>query len=349
MLWGSKISIVLVTSVAIPAHGSAAVETTEQTIESAYLYRLSSWSGPVRSSGARLAYDRRAREVYVVGGGRGSVGIFSDNGMQVYSFGHDSELHSVVSLAPLASGALVAISRVGNTNRVIECDYRGNVVGTWQLDDLPPRLCGKFDPVRVVSAGDSVFLVDSQAWQVVKTDSHGRFLDAYDLGLLLTLDTEKKRSNDLGGIGVDGAGNLLFTVSTLFSAYVVTPKHEVKRFGKKGGLPGQFALVSGIAADEAGNYYVTDLNRSVVMVFDSSLRFLGELGYRGRKADALVVPREVVAGNGKVFVSQGAKRGVSVFKIEFPGTQSLENGSSGDPPVDTLNRGVASTSNGRRS
>jgi DNA-binding beta-propeller fold protein YncE len=332
----------------VPVVRAAVVATEAPTLRATYLYRLSNWSGPVPSSGAGLAYDRQTREVYVVGGGDGSVGLFSDNGMEVYSFGHDSELHSVVSLAPLASGALIAISRDGDESQVVETDYRGEVTGTWRLDDLPARLRGEFDPVRVVSAGDAVYLADLAAWQVVKTDNHGRFLGQYDLGLLLTFDNAKKRRHILSGVGVDEAGNLLLTVATDFAAYVITPDHEVRRFGTKGELPGEFAVINSIAADEAGNLYITDLNRSVVMVFDPSFRFLGEFGYRGRQADALVIPRNVVAGNGKVFVSQGAGRGVSVFKVNLPETRKLDrNPSTGEQPAELSNRGETSTKQGR--
>jgi sugar lactone lactonase YvrE len=304
----------------------------------------------VRSSGAGLAYDRETGELYVVGGGNGSIGVFSDNGMEVYSFGHDSELHSVISLAPLASGNLVVISRDGTKSRVLETDYRGEVIGTWKLNDLPPRLRGRFDPVRVMSDRDDVFLVDSEAWLVVRTNIHGRFVDTYDLGLLLTLDNAKRRSHVLGRVATDGSGNLLFTVPTLFSGYIVSPDHSVTRFGKKGGLPGEFSVVSGIAADESGNLYVTDLSRAVVMVFDRAFRFLGEIGYRGRQADALIVPREVVAGRGKVFVSQGANRGVSVFEVKLPETGSLDAvPSAGVAPAESLNRGVATTDKRKRS
>jgi hypothetical protein len=53
------------------------------------------------------------------------------------------------------------------------------------------------------------------------------------------------------------------------------------------------------------------------MVFDSStLRFLGEFGYRGDDPENLIAPSNVAVGNGRVYVSQ-SRGAVKAFAVRF--------------------------------
>ena len=73
-----------------------------------------------------------------------------------------------------------------------------------------------------------------------------------------------------------------------------------------------------MAADERGSIFVADTLRCVVMIFDRELRFLKEFGYRGLEPGSLIAPMELAAdGNGRVYVSQSANRGVSVYRLTY--------------------------------
>jgi len=96
---------------------------------------------------------------------------------------------------------------------------------------------------------------------------------------------------------------------------VLSPDGTLRSFGIKGSAPGKFNVISGIAVDEKGYYYVTDILKSAVLVFDKDFRWLKEFGYRGNRPGSLASPVDVAAGGGKIYVSQYARRGVSVFKI----------------------------------
>jgi hypothetical protein len=53
-----------------------------------------------------------------------------------------------------------------------------------------------------------------------------------------------------------------------------------------------------------------------VMVFDRDFRLLAEFGYRGARPENLIVPDDLaVDGRDRVYVSQGRRRGVSVFSL----------------------------------
>src|SRR5262249_20525691 len=144
----------------------------------------------------------------------------------------------------------------------------------------------------------------------------GREQALFDFGAQLGFDGPKRADNDMRGFSVDHAGNMYFTIPTQFSAFVATPDGKVRSFGTRGSSPGKFSVVAGIAADDDGHIYITDILRAVVMVFDRDFRFLGEFGYRGNGAENLVGPSAVVVGNGRVYVSQ-ATGPVKVFGVQF--------------------------------
>lgn len=87
-------------------------------------------------------------------------------------------------------------------------------------------------------------------------------------------------------------------------------------FGLAGSGPGKFGVVAGIAPENDGDFiYVADRLRSTVLVFDKALNFVSEFGFRGYGPGSLIVPDDIVLDNdGKIYVSQGGNRGVSVFQ-----------------------------------
>jgi hypothetical protein len=128
---------------------------------------------------------------------------------------------------------------------------------------------------------------------------------------------ESARRSDLGlrGFNVDREGNILFTIQPLFSAFTMSPEGEIRAFGTKGSAPGKFNIVGGIARDDAGNYYVADILKSAVLLFDKDLQWRKEFGYRSGRPSGLVAPEDMVAVGDRLFVSQRARAGVSVFRI----------------------------------
>jgi hypothetical protein len=101
----------------------------------------------------------------------------------------------------------------------------------------------------------------------------------------------------------------------MFKACVISADGTLRSFGIKGSAPGKFNVVSSLAVDDKGFYYVTDILKSAVLVFDKDFRWLKEFGYRGNRPGSLFSPVDIAAGGGRIFVSQYARKGVSVFKI----------------------------------
>lgn len=282
-------------------------------LEARYAFNLATPAGPLRSSGLRVSYDARSKELFVVDGS--TVRVFGESGMETFAFGADAALGPIRDVAALEGGDLVVLGYAAGTS-LLRCNFRGELVAR-MVPHIPAELAG-FSPAFVRVSGDRIYLADPRQMTVVVLDLAGAFVRSYDLAALLQVE-DKRDQTGFRGFGVDYSGNLLFTIQPLFAAMVVSPEGEVRSFGRKGSGPGKFGVVGPIAGDEQGNFYVGDVLRSVVLVFDPALRFVREFGYRGKAPGNLVVPADVAAGNGKVFVSQYASRGVSVFDVAGEG------------------------------
>jgi DNA-binding beta-propeller fold protein YncE len=174
----------------------------------------------------------------------------------------------------------------------------------------------------MVYRNGNLYLADLFAKQVIVTDANGRFQEGYDINRLIAsakVEEEKPGTEkNIVGFTVDQAGNLLFTVPTLFQAFRLSPDRKMTGFGEPGSLPGKFNVAAGIATDDRGYIYVADTLRSVVMVFDNAFNFQIEFSQRGLSPDSLIAPKALsVDTNGRVYVSQARRRGVSVFKVTY--------------------------------
>ena len=128
-----------------------------------------------------------------------------------------------------------------------------------------------------------------------------------------------RTKNDLAAFSMDGRGNMLLTIPTLFKAFVVSPDGKVLEVGHPGSAPGAFGVVAGIVGDEDGNLIVADKGRGVVMVFDPNLEFVTEFG-SGAGHAGLVRPTDLALGrSGKLYVTQARDSGVAVLQLSRAG------------------------------
>lgn len=288
-------------------------------VKLAYAFNLSTLEGPLPLHQPWISYDAASRELYVVQRELSLVRVFNDSGMEVHSFGEDGALGDIISVAPLRAGGVLVVSNVAGATRLTRCDFRGTPVAQLALRGDAAHDAQAFSAESVVEVAGQLFVLSRADKKVAVADLDGRVRRVIDLASAIGLDVEVARDNDIGGLSVDPHGNILFTIPTLFSAYIVsTTGAEARQFGKRGSSPGRFNIVSGIAGDERGFVYVADALRSVVMVFDDKLEFRGEYGYRGAHVGSLTSPRHLAVGGDKVFVTQSARRGVSAFRVVMP-------------------------------
>lgn len=293
---------------------SAAVPALAE-IDLTFLYRLSDFNGPVRANWATVRVDETRNEIYVVDAERFDITIYNQKGMLVHRFGDDGRLGVIGDVGVTSAGNILVLSRGTGGMSLLECNFRGDDPTRVDLKNLPPELAS-FSPSRLVCREGRVYLLDISAMVIVVASEHGVFQKMYDLGSLLEVDEKKKGETEINGFSVDYAGNMLFTVPVLFSAYRLSPDGILSGFGKPGSAPGRFGIVGGIVADKKGNLYVADRLKCVIIVFDKNFQFLKQFGYRGDRPENLIAPYEVaVDPQGNLYVSQLQNRGVSVFKV----------------------------------
>ena len=286
-----------------------------ETIRASYLYTLSDFYGPVPCNWVSLTDDAGRFETYVADVADRSVRVFNSSGMEVYRFGDDGTSGTVSAVAVSPQGDIYILSRKADHSAITRCNFRGEPQGKVELKGLPPEFARDFLPDTILYRQGNLYLVDRNAMKVAVTGLNGAFKSGDDLGALLGFDEKKRRDSGISGFSVDRKGDYLFTIPVFFSAYVVSPDKKVRIFGERGGTPGKFNVVGGIAADDRGNIYVADTLRCVVMVFDENLKFRTEFGYRGLGPGNLIAPMDLAVNNDMVYVSQSRARGVSVYRI----------------------------------
>ena len=284
-------------------------------MKGAYLYNLSDFNGVIPYNWVSICTDEKKGETYVADPSERLVRVFNDRGMEVYSFGDDGSFDNISAVAVTEDDELFVLSRINTSYSIIRCNFRGEPVGKMVLKGVPPEFSKDFVPDSIVYHGGRLYLGNRGTMKVVVVDKDGVFKDGYDLAALMDLDEKKRHDADIVGFNVDHEGNILFTIPVFFSAYVVSPDHKVRSFGVRGSSPGKFNIVGGIASDKAGNIYVTDILRCVVMIFDKDFNFKTEFGYRGLDPGNLIAPMDLAVNNEMLYVTQSRARGVSVFRI----------------------------------
>lgn len=87
--------------------GGAPVEVQAE-IQTSFLYRLSSFSGPVASNWAEISVNEAGDEIYVTDSQAGIIRIYNDRGMEIYRFGDD-----------LSSGSLLLAAAAKNDGDIL--------------------------------------------------------------------------------------------------------------------------------------------------------------------------------------------------------------------------------------
>jgi DNA-binding beta-propeller fold protein YncE len=301
-------------SILIMATGVTRLQAEVQT---SFLYRLSNFSGPVPSNWAKLSIDEEREEIYVTDSQAGIIRIYNDRGMEVYRFGDDWSLGMVLAAVVRNDGNILVLTRRDSRPSIVICNFRGEYLLDFDLQDFPPDFSG-FSPTGMAYRYGRLYLLDNNSLRLAVTDSNGFFLTGYDLGALLQIDEKNRNATQIGGFSVDRAGDIFFTVPVLFSAFKLSTDGKLASFGKPGSAPGRFNVVGGIVTDDQGYIYVADRLKSAVLIFDKDFKFINEFGYRGRKPYNLIAPNDLsLDAEGRLYVSQLASIGVSVFKITY--------------------------------
>jgi hypothetical protein len=291
------------------------VPSPAEAMKAAYLYTLSSFTGPIPYNHSRLTIDRVRNETYVLY--QNTVHVFNDSGMEIYRFGDDLDLGYIVDVAVDDAGDVLLLAYKDSRGEIVRCNYRGEPTSRMQLTGLPSDF-DDFLPNRLVHQGGRFYLASSMGLKVVVVDPDGAFRKGLDLFALFEIEEKHRGSIEIGGFSVDTDGTILTTIPILFTAYAVSPDGHVRSWGRPGGAPGRFNIVGGIARDNRGNYLVVDRLKAAVIVFDKHMNFVAQFGSRGPRREHLLFPEEIVVdGSDRAYITQLGNRGVSVWKLTY--------------------------------
>ena len=286
-------------------------------VRATFQYPLSDSVGKMSFGWSPLAWDATASELYVADSANGVVDVFNDNGMIIYSFGDSAAFGRVAGVAVLPGGEPLVLGTSTDAYQLVRCNFRGEPVRKIEPRDVPKAFAEGFRPDSIAVAQDRIYLADRGAMKVLLTGLDGTYQNSFELSQMIGIPEGKAADEMMRGFSVDRDGNILFTVATLFQAFILSPDGAVRGFGRKGSLPGRFNIAGGIAADDDGHLFVTDILRAVVMVFDrESFHFLGEFGNSGNGPGNLTSPLGIAVGNGRVYVTQSVGT-VKAFGVQF--------------------------------
>ncbi|MGZ6291479.1 MAG: 6-bladed beta-propeller [Syntrophales bacterium] len=282
-------------------------------VQATYLYGLSNFTGKIPYSATRMSVDKKSGEIYVIY--ENLLKVFNPAGMEIYHFGEDLDVGQILDLTVVPNGDLLLLTVKDSRETLVQCNYRGDPISRIDLKKMPPEFSG-FVATRLVCHGDSLYFASGEGMKIVITDLEGNFKKGYDLISLLELKEEDRGNMEIYGFSVDGNGNILFTIAVLFKAFVLSDEGKLSYFGKAGGAPGKFNIVSVIVRDSQGNFLVVDRLKSAVMIFDKKFNFVTQFGFRGLRPENLFAPDDIaIDSNDRIYVTQERKRGISVFKL----------------------------------
>lgn len=316
--------------------GPAHAVPPPQKVKAKYVYQLSDSTGPVSSSWASLAYDAQHKELYVVDRSDGSVAIFNDVGMEIYRFGNDAEIGTIVSIDVMDGGDLLVLAMEKGSTVLQRCNFRGQPKERIELRNLTPDFAKEFSPDTVAVRGGKLYLADKGRMKVVVADATGNRVEEHDYFSELGLDKLKDLRAGRPGMHtfkVAGDGTVLFTVAPMFKVFLIPPGGQAASFGQKGGAPGKFNIVGGVDRDARGYIFVSDVLKCAILVFDDKFEFVGQFGARGWDREDFIAPLEIAVADGRLYVSQSAGRGVSVLEISGPEAVSGPGGVAAQPAV----------------
>jgi hypothetical protein len=309
----ASFAIALAVSIAAASYASAEVDV-------APLHLLSNFSGVLPYSDVQIHADRSHDEIYV---GEGDViRVFNASGMEVFEFTHDaSRFGSILDLATNENGEILVLSYCSaspscTTGPLVSTyNYRGEPQSAFGLAQLPFALEG-FTPNRMLYRNKKLFFASTFGLMVVVTDATGTYESEIDLASGVELTDRAREGAELGGFDVGRSGAILYTIPTAFKAFRRKADGTTDVWGKAGSSPGNFGVAGAIVEDDAGNVFVADRARSVVLVFTPNLLYLKEFGSRGPREGRIVGPGRLALGNGgRLYVTQLAMRGVAVFSV----------------------------------
>jgi DNA-binding beta-propeller fold protein YncE len=166
-------------------------------------------------------------------------------------------------------------------------------------------------PVGLAVAGDSIFVVDSQAHAVLVFGRDGKYQSSFG-----QRGTGPGEFNFPTAIAADGRGHLVVSDTMNSRVQVFDERGNfLSQFGSNGDTSGHFARPKGVAIDPAGHIYVVDAVFDNFQIFDLAGQLLLNVGQSGSGNGEFGLPNGIAIGaDNQIFVADAFNHRVQVFK-----------------------------------
>ena len=249
-------------------------------------------------------FDRAANEVWVADTKNGRIGVFTPDGVPLFSFGQTDHLREPVRLAVAKNGDVyvLGIERA----KIERFSYRGEYLGPLQLPGLPEK------PVfgtLTVDADGNVWVGENETGQVLgfsagpQADPAARI----ERRRRRPVPGHRRHRGEQGRRRRDGPPGAR-------RAGLRPPRQLVKGWGKHDMGAANFSLPEGVAIDKDNRVIVVDALRHEIKLFDLEGEMLDRFGGIGAKAGNVSFPSDVaVDATGRVYVAERGNSRIQVF------------------------------------
>ena len=136
-----------------------------------------------------------------------------------------------------------------------------------------------FSPVCIaISQRDEIFVADLNNSRIQQFSTEGKFVNSWDL----PMDAPPRRSCVVGGLAIDGEGNLYVAFMVQNKIAVYSPQGKwVREWGRKGQGDGELHQPGGMVIGTDGNLFVADQCNHRIQVFSTEGQFRGKWGSHG--------------------------------------------------------------------
>lgn len=251
-------------------------------------------------------YDQKHDELWVADTQRNLIGVFTPDGVPLFSFTGGDHLRYPVRLTVGPTGNLLVIE--GDRTHIRIFNYRGSYLG-----DLPLKGAGEkpnFGAVAYDSDGN-LYVGENIAGQVL----------VYDRELKLrrrigTRGNEEGQFQSIADIAVDSDGNVFVIDHQVLAVQMFDRRGDyVRGWGHHEMGREHFSLPEGVALDSKGHVIVVDALRHEIKFFDKEGRFIDRFGGFSAAAGGVAFPSAVtIDGKDRVYVAERGNARVQVFE-----------------------------------
>lgn len=172
---------------------------------------------------------------------------------------------------------------------------------------------GRFQKPRAIAIDkqDRLYIVDMTA-RIQVFDADGNFIRSWQ--------TPEHTNGRPTGLSIDRDGNLAVPDTHYYQVLFYSPEGELLRKigGEHGSGPGQFGLVTDVAQDSAGNYYISEYGEyDRIQKFTPEGKFITQWGGHGDKPGQFSRPQAIaIDKQDRVWVADSCNHRIQVFDAD---------------------------------